>query len=502
VHVVREFCRVPPAPVGGERECSDWGPGGRFKVCRIKCNQGLQFSQPIPKFYVCGAEGFWRPNDDTDKPLVFPSCAPKHLAQRIFRLVINIPSSVVCSDSGKKILTSRVTESLLRIDRTWKICSDQSRGACKGLGVNVKCTKQQNISRRSKRQSSGEQSQDDMDVYSVEIGFPANIDPIVNVNSQEKDSLESIIRRAVVESAIFDVRDTLPNVSPDLRSLRLITEYACPPGQVVMADSCVECGVGTYYDEPTQSCAKCPIGTYQNELGQLACKKCALIGERQGVTITAGSRAAEDCRERCNAGTYFDTAHNSCRPCGYGHYQPAEGSFTCISCGTGLTTRSQEAIARHECRPECMAGFQLSSNGNCEACPIGHYRTRGQPSCEPCPQGFTTGSMGASTPTQCNLEICSVGHYLNVTVDECVPCPKGTYMDVEQRDHSCQSCPPNSTTDGLGHTSQDQCSNPCIINDKMELCPPNSQCEAPSGSGEDFRCVCKDGFKEIMTAAE
>jgi hypothetical protein len=32
----------------------------------------------------------------------------------------------------------------------------------------------------------------------------------------------------------------------------------------------------------------------------------------------------------------------------------------------------------------------------------------------------------------------------------------------------------------------------------MELCPPNSQCEAPN-SGEDFRCVCKEGFKEIQS---
>lgn len=50
-----------------------------------------------------------------------------------------------------------------------------------------------------------------------------------------------------------------------------------------------------------------------------------------------------------------------------------------------------------------MAGFQLSSTGNCEACPLGYYRTRGQPSCEPCPKGFTTGSIAAINVGQCNL---------------------------------------------------------------------------------------------------
>lgn len=94
------------------------------------------------------------------------------------------------------------------------------------------------------------------------------------------------------------------------------------------------------------------------------------------------------------------------------------------------------------------------------------------------------------------LEICTVGHYLNVTLDRCIPCPKGTYQDTEQRDTSCQSCPPDSTTDGVGSTSEDQCTNPCLIDGKMEICPANAQCEAPKGS-EDFRCVCKEGYREV-----
>ena len=98
----------------------------------------------------------------------------------------------------------------------------------------------------------------------------------------------------------------------------------------------------------------------------------------------------------------------------------------------------------------------------------------------------------------CILEICSLGHFLNSTVNECQPCPKGTYQDVEQRDTSCQSCPPNSTTSGLGSTSVGHCSNPCLINDKIELCPVNSQCEAPSVGSEDFSCVCWEGFKEAL----
>lgn len=72
---------------------------------------------------------------------------------------------------------------------------------------------------------------------------------------------------------------------------------------------------------------------------------------------------------------------------------------------------------------------------------------------------------------------------------------------MAQRDTSCQSCPPNSTTGGLGSTEVSQCSNPCLINDKMELCPVNSQCEAPAHGSDDFRCVCKEGYKEATPAA-
>ncbi len=431
VHVMREFCPLPEPPVNGSRECSDWGPGGRFKTCTIKCNHpGLHFSEPVPKFYVCGAEGFWRPTAlDNDlstpsgapdaSPLVFPACSPRHSAQRIFRLVMNFPtaSSVgVCSESGKKILTGRAVESINRVDRAWKICADSPRGNCKGLSISVKCIKGGGNGGQTPAQISGGHSLNNRvtraaeggggssggidqggeehqpEVYSLEVSFPANNDPIVAATSgssssssssgssssnnnnngnngnggggggQDKDSLEAIIRRAVVESAIFDVRDTLPNVVPDLTSLTLVTEYACPPGQVVIGNACVECGLGTYFDSSPVGtaggrCVKCEVGSYQDGLGQLQCKACPVIGDRQGVTVSRGARHVAECRERCPRGRYYDLASGGggsggggCKACGYGFYQPAEGAFSCVACATGLTTRSAEAVSAKECR--------------------------------------------------------------------------------------------------------------------------------------------------------
>ena len=215
IHVLREFCPLPLPPIGGERRCTDWGPGGRFKVCKIMCNQGLEFAQPIPEFYVCGGEGFWRPTETPEKPLVFPACSPKHGAQRIFRVAVNFPSSVVCSDSAKKILTSKVTESLLKIDRVWKICSDEARGSCKGLHVNVKCSKSSQASptaaalhgyQRNKRYAASNSDEDSHDVYVVEVSFPANRDPVPAAAGAEKEEIHRILEKAIYESNMLDVK--------------------------------------------------------------------------------------------------------------------------------------------------------------------------------------------------------------------------------------------------------------------------------------------------------
>lgn len=82
-HVISaEFCPPLADPIGGTQICKDWGYGGQFKVCEIECNHGLRFSEQVPKFYTCGAEGFWRPTTNPNLPLVYPACSRKLL--RVF----------------------------------------------------------------------------------------------------------------------------------------------------------------------------------------------------------------------------------------------------------------------------------------------------------------------------------------------------------------------------------------------------------------------------------
>lgn len=77
VTLLQQFCPPLADPLGGTQNCKDWGAGGQFKVCEIKCLPGFAFSVPIPQFYTCGAEGFWRPTIDMEQTLVYPACSRK-----------------------------------------------------------------------------------------------------------------------------------------------------------------------------------------------------------------------------------------------------------------------------------------------------------------------------------------------------------------------------------------------------------------------------------------
>ena len=107
VHVLKSICPPLDPPKNGNQKCEDWGPGGRFKVCRIECDEGYRFSQEVPEFYTCGAEGFWRPNlliqdgEEIDTPLVYPACSASTAAQKIFKIKFGYITSVLCNEAGK-----------------------------------------------------------------------------------------------------------------------------------------------------------------------------------------------------------------------------------------------------------------------------------------------------------------------------------------------------------------------------------------------------------------
>lgn len=55
--------------------------------------------------------------------------------------------------------------------------------------------------------------------------------------------MQEVTENAILQKSAFDVRNILPNVAPDLTSLRMMTDYACPVGEVVIGSSCGEFNV-------------------------------------------------------------------------------------------------------------------------------------------------------------------------------------------------------------------------------------------------------------------
>ncbi|KAG8179313.1 hypothetical protein JTE90_016418 [Oedothorax gibbosus] len=486
INIMSEFCTIPMPPIGGQLGCADWGPGGNFKVCTITCDDGLEFSEHIPRFYTCGVEGFWRPTRNPNEPFIFPACATKKPAKRIFRIAVDFQSTVICSDSGRKILHDRIKESLRRVNTDWNMCLDDGPDTnCGDLKVNVKCSRRQGG--RGKRQA------ENSDVYTVEVYFPAKDDPIVSKNSQERSTVQAVTENAILQRSAFDVRNILPNVVPDLTSLKMLTDYACPLGEVVIGVNCVECAIGTYYENATTECKSCPVGFYQNEMGSLACKPCPLIADRQGTTQSAGARSMDECKEHCTAGNYYDEQVGACLPCGYGFYQPEEGSFNCVACGAGLTTRRNQAVSKLECREECASGYELDESGACVPCQRGSFRSRGMPACQQCTSGKTTADVAATSEQECLLDICKPGMYVNPDTKQCALCPKGSYQDKEDRTSECIKCPQDTTTESEGSSSLEQCSNPCFVNGRERICQANAACVYHEHI-DTFACECLPAY--------
>lgn len=171
--------------MGGVQSCKDWGAGGQFKVCGIACNQGLRFSQEIPKFYTCGAEGFWRPTTHPNLPMVYPACSGRLFfaslglfislfltvskpAQRVFKIAMLFPSSVLCNEAGQGVLKQQVRNAVDSLNRDWNFCSFSVEGTrqCKELNIDVKCD------HRTSRQTRQLKDEDDGGTYVITTSVP------------------------------------------------------------------------------------------------------------------------------------------------------------------------------------------------------------------------------------------------------------------------------------------------------------------------------------------
>jgi len=356
-------------------------------------------------------------------------------------------------------------------------------------------------SREAKQLNEGEQK------YDLELSFPVESDEATNVDDGRRARIDSLIQEILLATQDEQV-NSLPGTLLDPSSIVFEESFRCNSGEVVIDDQCVPCPAGTYFDLAGGSkCTKCSIGQYNEDPARLACNKCPVIQDLEGVTETEGATSPSECKERCEAGHYYDKVTELCRSCGHGRFQTSEGKFSCDLCGVGLTTRTKKATSRDECRPDCEDGQQLSVNGECEVCPKRSYRTRGlHRGCQDCQPGRTTLRSGSTSESDCSLPVCVAGQYLNAADNQCQACPIGQYQSEDQQTQ-CRECPENTSTNdvgitnNIGATRRDQCTNPCS---KAQLCDRNANClfQKEQNRSNRYTCSCKKGFKGNGTLDE
>jgi len=492
IYVVKSFCPPLDPPEGGTQSCEDWGPGGIFKVCRIKCEEGKKFSQPVPQFYTCGAEGFWRPNPNKNpaSQFVYPACSAATPAQKIFKIKLQYLAQVLCSTTGKGVLKEKIITALQGLNEEWKFsaCDKISKEECKGFDVDVNCVKK---SKNKVKRQAPEVDQK----YDLEISFPTfDGEDAININNGRREKIERLLQEIILDENNLNIDNTLPGTLLDRTSVDISSSFSCPPGSVVIDNTCVPCPHGTFYDDNTGTCGNCPIGFYSAEEAQLTCSVCPEINGVPGTTENEGSTRLSDCKETCPAGRYYDKVTGLCRPCGNGRYQMEEGKFFCYMCGVGLTTRNTEALTRDECRPECEDGHQIDLDGQCIPCQLGQYRKKGvHLGCQACPKGFTTSKSGSSEVSDCSLPICLAGQYLNASTNVCTLCPRGSYQPDDQQTE-CISCDPDTTTKREGATDANECTNRCKVGEgEAELCDKNAICYF-NQANNTHKCECKRGY--------
>ncbi|XP_052765018.1 uncharacterized protein LOC128206514 isoform X2 [Mya arenaria] len=274
----------------------------------------------------------------------------------------------------------------------------------------------------------------------------------------------------------------------------------CNPNLVTLtmaatqSTQCVsDCVSGQEYNSLTGRCDLCPVGYYRNRdvRSQTKCQLCNLN------YITDGEGATSDARctiANCStAGTYRDTASNTCRSCPVGTYNAQKWQIACTPCPSGESTASTGSTSQASCKRVCPLGQFVNNNNQCQQCPIGYYRdTATSDTCTKCQNGLLTANQGATSPDACTLSPCVAGERYILAEEQCKKCDIGTYQQFSGR-FACIDCPFTiKYTPTIGSTSVDNCRSPCTVGQQFDenraLCVP-----CPSGTFQqnpfEFSCT-------------
>nr|XP_054766885.1 sushi, von Willebrand factor type A, EGF and pentraxin domain-containing protein 1-like [Lytechinus pictus] len=197
----------------------------------------------------------------------------------------------------------------------------------------------------------------------------------------------------------------------------------------------------------------------------------------------------------CGRGFHYDNETQECLQCEVGTFQDSHAQFTCQQCPEGQSTFSVGSVNITQCRDICQPGRSSDSGlAPCYPCQIGSYQEEFYSTeCVTCPNGTSTESKGSNSYLDC-IEICEAGEYSPSGFVPCMLCPIGTYQSGTRRSQ-CHECPGETTTLQTGSTGASM----CVDIDECASLPCQQGASCVDGINS-YTCLCREGYRGRLCA--
>ncbi|CAG5134438.1 unnamed protein product, partial [Candidula unifasciata] len=414
VVVVPHLCVIPQSPANGNVSCVESDVG---ILCHIHCNDGFAFALPSSDEYFCDyEEGRWMP----ESMFPFPDCAVVQISNDIIQpATITLTGDNLCKD---KLLLQRIQHDLEgRVeDKLSSVCENDL--SCSIGSLTSVCEEDEDYNKiplvldnKRKRRSLQQYSHGTRETRHQQpkksrltFGFklegsvkkPKHTD--VGKSPQLSESLVKMLASLQKEAGLgkldLSIGDQTLTFSEMYYDAELQT-YQCHNGSVLVNGTCVNCPVGTYYNDISRLCEDCPKGMYQHKEGQNTCMKCPGVKS----TVKSHARSETECLGLCLPGTFSSNGLEPCETCHLGFYQPDHATQYCHPCSHGQTTHRRGAHREEDCTDICPPGL-VSSTGlaPCFPCPHNSFQPKfGQTECFRCPEDSNTTNVGETSLDAC-----------------------------------------------------------------------------------------------------
>ncbi|KAK7507523.1 hypothetical protein BaRGS_00001458, partial [Batillaria attramentaria] len=498
IYVRYSDCPKPSTPLNAEQVyCAPFfrDEGNRqYRQCSLNCQDNHKPVVAIPDTHTCGPVGSWAP-PSMYLPYKLPSLTSTP-RRRVVVVIVYHVASTEC-DKVREDLQEQIVLKLQQQNSLWalSLCKQTS---CSDVIIAISCTLGGSAGRRKRQASTPTdvevtitfddaptlltktadasvlRTPEDLMRSLVLSGTDFDFSERIADSTPDPNGLEVRLelwcqspRALIGEVCVECAEGSFYNATTQQCQLCPIGQYQDQAGQTeckgCSSDKTTEtegsttsndcksvCPVGQFYNG--DSCADCSVGFFQDEPGFFYCLPCSV----DKITRQTGATSESLCFDACPPGEEL-TPDGSCKDCDIGSYK-ATSENLCEPCEDGLATNFTGADSKDDCNVE-----RNGTQDSCKPCDVGFYRTGVNPysSCTPCPGNKRTVSTGATSADQCTIYKCPAGQKPTSDQSDCEDCPRGYYQPLADQT-GCNKCPgTKEDTRTTGATSLGDCEEYC-----------------------------------------